>query len=130
MPLTFHPHPGAIVICDYSTGFQPPEMVKVRPVVVISPRRRNSQLVTVVPISSTPPSPIEPWHYQLPVGAYPPARGPVWVKADMIAAVALARLDRVKVKGPGGQRTYQVFSLSVADMQAVLAAVKAALAIP
>jgi uncharacterized protein YifN (PemK superfamily) len=31
MPLTFHPNAGDIVICDYSTGFQPPEMVKVRP---------------------------------------------------------------------------------------------------
>jgi hypothetical protein len=29
MPLTFHPKPGTIVICDYSTGFRPPEMVKV-----------------------------------------------------------------------------------------------------
>jgi uncharacterized protein YifN (PemK superfamily) len=80
-------------------------MVKVRPVVVISPRRRSSQLVTVVPMSSLPPSPIEPWHYPLPAGAYPPARGQVWVKADMIATVALARLDRVKVKEPGGSRS-------------------------
>ena len=130
MPLAFHPHPGTIVICDYSTGFQPPEMVKVRPVVVVSPRRRSSQLVTVVPISSVAPSPVEPWHYQLPPGAYPPARGPVWVKADVIATVALTRLDRVKVKGSGSQRTYQMFRLTVTDMQAVLAAVKAALAIP
>lgn len=28
MPLTFHPDTGTIVICDYSTGFQPPEMVE------------------------------------------------------------------------------------------------------
>lgn len=130
MPLTFHPSPGAIVICDYSTGFQPPEMVKVRPVVVISPRRRSGQLATVVPISSVAPSPVEPWHYQLPIGAYPPARGPVWVKADMIATVALARLDRVKVKGPGGVRTYQAYQLSPADLMAIGTAVKAALGLP
>jgi len=42
LALQFSPAPGAIVICDYSTGFRPPEMVKVRPVVVISPRRRTS----------------------------------------------------------------------------------------
>lgn len=127
MALGFHPHAGDIVICDYSTGFKPPEMVKVRPVVVISPRRRSSQLVTVVPISSVAPSPVEPWHYLLPDGAYPPARGPVWVKADMVATVALARLDRVKMKEPGGSRSYQVFRLSQGDLLAIGAAVKAAL---
>lgn len=115
------------MICDYSTGFRPPEMVKVRPVVVISPRRRGSQLVTVVPISSVAPLLVEPWHYLLPDGAYPPARGPMWVKADLIATVALARLDRVKVKGPGGTRGYHVFRLTAADMRAIGAAVKAAL---
>jgi mRNA interferase MazF len=130
MPLTFHPKPGTIVICDYSTGFRPPEMVKVRPVVVVSPRRRGSGLVTVVPISSTAPSQIEPWHYRLPDGAYPPARGPVWVKADMIAAVALTRLDRVKVREPGSQRRYQVFHLTSVDMLAISTAIKAALALP
>jgi uncharacterized protein YifN (PemK superfamily) len=130
MPLTFHPKPGTIVICDYSTGFRPPEMVKVRPVVTLSPRRRSGRLVTVVPISSTIPSPIEPWHYQLPAGAYPPARGPVWVKADMIATVALTRLERVRMKGPGGQRIYRVFNVTSADMLAIGLAVKAALALP
>lgn len=127
MPLTFHPSRGAIVICDYSTGFQPPEMVKVRPVVVISPRRRSTQLAIVVPISSVAPCPIEPWHCQLPIGAYPPARGPMWVKADMIATVALTRLDRVKVKGLDGMRTYQVYHLDAVALAAIDAAVKAAI---
>jgi uncharacterized protein YifN (PemK superfamily) len=77
-------------------------MVKVRPVVVISPRRRSSQLVTVVPISSTPPVPAEPWHYLLPPGTYSPARGLVWVKCDMVATVGLKRLDRVKVHNRQG----------------------------
>jgi mRNA interferase MazF len=130
MPLTFHPGRGAIVICDYSTGFRPPEMVKVRPVVIISPRRRSSQLVTVVPISSTPPSPVEPWHYQLPPGAYPPARGTVWVKADLVATVAIARLDRVKTKGPAGQRIYQIYQLDPGVVSAIQSAVKVALALP
>jgi mRNA interferase MazF len=126
LPLTFHPGPGAMVICDFSTGFRPPEMVKVRPVVVISPQRRTSQLVTVVPLSSTAPVPIEPWHYRLPPGAYPPARGPIWAKCDMVATVALDRLDRVRVKA-GGVRTHQTFQLSATDLAAVLAGVRAAL---
>jgi mRNA interferase MazF len=126
LPLTFHPSPGAIVICDFSTGFRPPEMVKVRPVVVISPRRRSAQLVTIVPLSSTPPLPAEPWHYRLPLGAYPPARGAIWAKCDMVQTVGLARLDRVKAKIQG-QRVYQAFQLGDAELAAILAGVKAAL---
>lgn len=126
MPLTFHPGPGAIVICDFSEGFRPPEMVRVRPVVVISPRRRATQLVTVVPLSSVPPAPPEPWHYQLPPGAYPPARGPIWAKCDVVATVVLTRLDRVKAR-IAGQRVYQTFQLGDADLAAILAAVRAAL---
>ena len=126
MPLTYHPGPGAIVICDFSTGFQPPEMVKVRPVVVISPRRRTTQLVTVVPLSSVAPAPVEPWHYPLPPGAYPPARGVIWAKCDMVATVGLARLDRVKTQIQG-RRVYQAFQLGNAELAAILAGVRAAL---
>ena len=50
--LKFHPEPGTILICDYSTGFRLPEMVKKRPVVTISPRlKRRDGLITVVPLS-------------------------------------------------------------------------------
>ncbi len=75
MPLTFSPRPGEIVICDFSTGFRPPEMVKVRPVVVISPRRRTSQLVTVVPLSTTPPDPVEPLALPVAAGGLPKRQG-------------------------------------------------------
>ena len=59
--LTFHPKPGTLLICDFDRGFKAPEMVKKRPVVVISPRRRKStpQLCTVVPLSSSAPNPVE-----------------------------------------------------------------------
>ncbi|HUB16094.1 MAG TPA: type II toxin-antitoxin system PemK/MazF family toxin [Acetobacteraceae bacterium] len=127
MPLTFHPTPGTIVICDFSTGFRPPEMVKARPVVVISPRRRTAQLATVVPLPSAAPLPIEPWHYCLPAGAYPPARGPIWVKGDIVTTVALHRLDRVRTKSRDGGRTYLTFQLGEAELAAVLACVRRAL---
>lgn len=127
MPLAFHPSPGTILICDFTTGFQPPEMVKKRPVVVISPRRRvSSGLVTVVPFSTTPPMPVEPWHHQILSTAYPPALGkPMWAKADMVAAISLKRLDRVRWQG-----TYQSFQLNVTDMAAIIRAVRAALGLP
>ena len=41
MPLTFHPDPGTLLVCNFDTGFIPPEMVKRRLVVVISPRLRK-----------------------------------------------------------------------------------------
>jgi hypothetical protein len=44
----------------------------------------------------------------------------------MVAAVALDRLDRVKVAGPRGT-TWQTFRLGPAELVAVRAAVKAAL---
>jgi uncharacterized protein YifN (PemK superfamily) len=117
MPLTFHPPAGTIVICDFSTGFAAPEMVKVRPVVIVSPRfRRRSDLCTVVPLSTTAPDPVEPYHHFLSPGAYPPAGGkPAWVKCDMLATVALTRLDRVKV-GPG---KYTTFAMPDGDMLAI-----------
>jgi len=128
--LTFHPGPGAIVICNFTTGFLPPEMVKIRPVVIVSPRRRTTQLATVVPLSSTPPSPPQPWHHQCAATAYPPARGPIWAKCDMLATVGLARLDRVRVRGTGGGWQYQVFQVPASDLAAILVGVKAALGLP
>ena len=127
MPLTFHPEPGTILICDFSIGFRPPEMVKVRPVVVISPRRRGSKLVTVVPLSGTEPKPVLPWHWPLPAGLYPPARGPMWGKADVVITVALERLDRVKVRDASGQRRYITVHLTTAQLVELRCAVRAAL---
>jgi uncharacterized protein YifN (PemK superfamily) len=115
-----------ILICDYGTTAPPPEMVKVRPVVVISPRRRFGNIVTVMPLSSMAPVPPQPWHHLIPVGAYPPARGPMWAKCDMVAAVSCIRLDRVKVKS-GSARTYHIFHLPAVDLDSIRRAVGAAL---
>jgi mRNA interferase MazF len=98
--LKFHPEPGTILICDYSTGFRLPEMVKKRPVVTISPRlKRRDGLVTVVPLSTTSPNPVCDHHCCLTLN--PPLPKPfdspkVWVKADMIATVGFERLDLVR----------------------------------
>ena len=102
-------------------------MVKVRPVVVLSPRRRTSDLVTVVPLSSTPPAPLLPWHLDMPADAYPPARDPMWAKCDVVVTVALGRLDRVRTKGPQGERVYSTPALAPATFAALQACVRAAL---
>ena len=43
MALKYPPRPGTLWMCDFDTGFKPPEMVKKRPVVVISPRPNPCQ---------------------------------------------------------------------------------------
>ncbi len=94
MSLPYHPEIGTIVICDFNGV--PPEMTKRRPAVIISPRLRNrDNLCTVVPLSTTSPRKIMPYHYKLYTS--PPLPTPYealfhWVKADMLATVSLKRL--------------------------------------
>ena len=48
MAIKFYPRQGTLLMCDFNTGFRVPEMVKVRPVVVVS--RTRGQVATVVPL--------------------------------------------------------------------------------
>ncbi|MEE8057670.1 MAG: type II toxin-antitoxin system PemK/MazF family toxin [Pseudomonadales bacterium] len=55
-----------MLCCDFSKGFQPPEMVKVRPVIVITPQLPGRPgLCTVVPISSVEPKPMQAYHHKM-----------------------------------------------------------------
>jgi uncharacterized protein YifN (PemK superfamily) len=102
MPLLFHPKPGTVLMCDFTTGFVPPEMVKRRHVVVVSPRyRRHTGLCLVVPFSTVAPLVIEPHHVEIAPGSYAffdPCKS-VWAKADMLTCVSCRRLDRVLLYG-------------------------------
>lgn len=99
--LNFQPAPGQILACHFGLGFEVPENVKVRPVMVISPKRRVwSRLCVVVPISSQPPDHPMAHHLQLPRGLIPGRKyDEAWIKGDMVVAVGAHRLDRFKV-GP------------------------------
>lgn len=105
MSLKFHPKTGSIVICDYGTGFKPPEMVKRRPAIVISPQLKSRNgLCTVVPLSTTKPMPVMPYHYLLRLNpTLPPPYNAEeqWVKGDMIATVGFHRL-RLPFSGKAG----------------------------
>lgn len=131
MPLTFHPHPGMVLICDFNTGFKAPEMIKRRPVVVVSPRpRRSNQLCTIVPLSTTVPNPMEPFHHCMDPRSLPGklARKETWAKCDMLATVSLERLDRVLVgKEPGGKRIYVAEQVLDEDLEAIRRGVMIAL---
>ncbi|HEX8447058.1 MAG TPA: type II toxin-antitoxin system PemK/MazF family toxin [Sphingomonas sp.] len=128
MALLYHPNPGDILLCDYGTGFVAPEMVKRRPVVILSPRlRRRNGLVAVVPLSTTAPTVVEAYHCRIMLAQPLPApfdAPEMWAKCDMIATVSLARLDRFREpRGPtGGQRRYSTGAVSPADLQRVRAA--------
>lgn len=107
MALSYYPTPGEIALCNYGTGFVAPEMVKLRPAVIVSPRlRKKGNLVAVVPLSTTAPSPAEHHHCHLvlTVPLPKPYDAPqMWAKCDMVATVALSRLDRFRDgRAPGG----------------------------
>lgn len=111
MALKYHPKTGTIVICDYKTGFIPPEMTKRRLAMVVSPQfKRRNDLCTVIPFSTTIPQQIMPYHYLLALNPTlpPPYNSPnQWVKADMLATVSFKRLSLpFSGKGPNGKRQY------------------------
>jgi mRNA interferase MazF len=125
MPITFHPPQGAIVLCDFQTGFKVPEMVKRRPVVIISPPISvRGRLCTIVPLSTEPPNPVMPYHHQLtnlqPNLPAPYDTGPNWLKGDMIVSVSFDRLELFRYgKDRYGDRVYRLESLPPDDWKIV-----------
>lgn len=122
MGLAFQPRAGQVVICDFR-GFELPEMVKVRPVVVIAHNRQTRELVTVVPLSTTEPVPLLSCHHRFEDSPATGRPGPCWAKCDMVATVSLARLDRIMWRDGEGRRHYTVPRLSADDLDAVRRAV-------
>ena len=128
MAIHFHPEQGTILVCDFR-GFVEPEMVKRRPVVVISPRLRNrSGLCTVVPLSTTQPAKVEPYHYRLHTAPCLPApyvNSVHWVKADMLCTVSFERLFLMShgTKDASGKRIYDQRVIDAADLLKIHAAV-------
>lgn len=123
MAISEHPQLGTVLICDFS-GFLEPEMVKRRPVVVVSPKIRfRAGLCTVVALSTTPPDRVMPYHCQVTLDPPlpPPWRsGPLWVKGDMVYAVGYHRLDFVRMgKSRSGRQTYRYEPLPADDLSRV-----------
>ena len=105
-------------MCDFNTGFKPPEMVKYRPVVVVSPHPgRMTGLCTIVPLSTTRPIPREPVHHRMDPVSLPGrlAQNETWAKCDMLYTVSLARLSRATKRG----QAVATFRVLDADMDAI-----------
>jgi uncharacterized protein YifN (PemK superfamily) len=117
MALKFYPRAGQIYIADFH-GFVPPEMVKMRPVVVISPKLPyRSDLVAIVPLSTTRPHHDLPFCVQLSKN-YMPGGDPAletWAKCDMITNLCTDRLSAIKV----GRRKYEYPVMTADDLSAV-----------
>jgi uncharacterized protein YifN (PemK superfamily) len=127
MSITIHPKPGQILLCDFSTGFKEPEMVKSRrPVIVLTGALRGrSSLVTVVPLSTLEPITSQPYHYQIPTKSLPmldmfQSRSS-WLKGDMVYTVGFHRLDLVLLgkRRQDGKRDYFKNRLSRDQMKKV-----------
>ncbi|NBZ86869.1 type II toxin-antitoxin system PemK/MazF family toxin [Rhodobacteraceae bacterium CYK-10] len=112
MALTYHPARGSIVTVRFEPGFLPPEMVKRRLAIVLSPAIRSRPgLCTVVPLSTTPPEKQMPYHctYTVPF-EMPKGWGNIerWVKGDMVTTVGWHRIDLLSLgKDKAGRRRYQ-----------------------
>ncbi len=112
MALKYHPEPGTLLMCDFE-NFRRPEMIKTRPVIVVSPKlKRCSGLCTIVAISTVEPIPAQHYHMPLDSSLLPQTaffqRSPSWVKGDMIYRVSFDRLNLIQIgKNPvTGKRDY------------------------
>lgn len=124
MAIKIHPVIGTVLRCDYEPGFRRPEMVKRRPVIVISPRlRRRDGLCTVVPLSGTPPNREMPYHCTIAFNPLLPAPYDDlehWVKADMLATVGFHRLSPLFMgKDQYGKRKYDNRVISRGDLERI-----------
>jgi mRNA interferase MazF len=124
MALAFHPKPGLVLICDYSTGFSGNEMTKRRPAVVLSPRlRHRADLCTVIPLSGTPPNRVCDYHCLVefdPLLPSPWNSRTYWAKCDMLATVGFHRLDLIR--GPKdfeGKRKYIERSVDIETLRSL-----------
>ncbi len=109
MAIQIHPDIGDILLCDFSQlKTLPPEMVKRRPVISLTPRRRPGRLCTVVPLSTTAPDSIQSWHCKLQLDLPKPYDSPeVWVKGDMLYTLSFDRFYLFRMgKDQTGKRIY------------------------
>lgn len=124
MAVREHPSQGSIVTVDYTGGFREPEMVKLRLAIVLSPKMKSRPgLVTIVPLSLTPPEREMPYHARILIPFVLPRRwGSMerWIKGDMVNAVGLHRVDLLRLgKDTNGKRIYQLETLPPENMSVV-----------
>lgn len=127
MTIRFQPQFGQILICDFPKEFKPPEMVKRRPVVCISPKARNRHgVATVVPLSTTQPSKNSAFAVPIDLDqpicpAYPDLT--CWAKCDMLYTLSYDRLSEPLLGKDNGKRIYNMVVLPSSVMCKILTGV-------
>lgn len=136
MALFHPPSVGAVVLCMFPEELVAPEMVKTRPVVVISPRiPGRHDLATIVPLSTKEPEPFLAHHCEIPIRLMPKSLQAeatrVWAKCDMLYTFSLGRLDRFKAgrDRPTGKRLYEVGQLELEQIIAIRRGIAAGMGI-
>lgn len=131
MALKFQPRAGQVVRCDFR-GMIEPEMVKLRDVVVLMPHKQNRKLVSVIPLSTTQPAPVQPYHHLLSKDPRPDgtAMRSVWAKCDMVYTVSTERLEMHYTRSRRGGRESVKVVLPPADFDAIRKCVAIALGLP
>jgi uncharacterized protein YifN (PemK superfamily) len=116
---------------DLNDGFQPPEMTKRRPCIVLSPQLPHRPfLTTIVPLSATTPK--TPQNYHLKLRLNPPLPHPyddpeMWLKGDVVLTVSLSRLRRLFYRNDAGRKVWITRTLSQPHFARVQACVRAGL---
>ena len=128
MPIREHPVPGSLLLCNFDPTFKEPEMVKRRPVIVLSPKIASRPgLCTIVALSTSAPDPVKPYNCRIRIAPTLPKpfdSEEMWLKGDMIYAVGFHRLDLFRTgRSENGKRTYYYNTLSNDTMKQVRACV-------
>jgi uncharacterized protein YifN (PemK superfamily) len=119
-----YPRRGEVLGCDFA-GLRQPEIVKSRPVVVFSVSPARPNLAIVVPLSTTPPQPVQPWHRRL---HRVWDRQERWAKCDLLYAVSYQRLFPWRLgKTAQGREYLRNFFVDEDDFTAIQEGILAAL---
>jgi mRNA interferase MazF len=135
MPIRYPVAPGTLLLCNYALGgFMPPEMVKRRPAIVVSPRLPHRDgLCAVVPLSTFPPE--RNYNYVVEITLDPALPAPfdspvMWAKCDMIATVGFERLDLFRGgRETNGNRKYVTRRVDTETFEMIKAAIRCGLGI-
>ena len=119
-------------MCAFPDCLREPEMIKTRPVVVVTKEHRGRpSLCTVVPLSTTRPDPILDFHVRIDERRLPRTlrNQATWAKCDMLYTLSRDRLDRIRCgrDRATGQRVYETGRVSVDELAKVRRAIAYAL---
>lgn len=128
MPLSYYPPYGEVVQCDFK-GMIMPEVVKLRPVVVVGPRLKNGgDLVRIVPLSTSQRPNPHPWQVKVTLLKQLPEPFDsleAYALCNHVFTAARSRLDRFKMPRPryGGRPQRIVSGISKDDLCLVRAGI-------